>query len=141
MKRSSFKRKPKNQTPSKTLYKPRRRKIRASNDILHDKAWNVFSKWIRARDGRCVTCGERDGLQAGHFWHNCLDFDEININAQCARCNHYLSGNLAPYAAYLIHKYGAEEFEKLEIRHYLALKGEKRTDEQYLQIIEKYSRV
>lgn len=105
----------------------------------HKKAWDVFSKWVRERDGRCVTCGERDGLQAGHFWHAVLDFDEININAQCRRCNHFLSGNLAPYSAYLINKYGVEQYKKLEIRHYMAKRGEKRSVEDYKQIIERYT--
>ncbi len=103
-----------------------------------DRAWDVFSKWIRERDKRCVTCGALEGLQAGHFWHNVLDFDEMNINAQCARCNHYLSGNLAVYASYLISKYGQKKFQDLEARHYLAMKAEKRSVEDYDVIIEKY---
>lgn len=103
------------------------------------QAWDTFSKWIRARDKKCVTCGSRNTLQAGHFWHNCLDFDEININAQCARCNKWLSGNLAVYANYLIDKYGIKEFKDLEKRHYLALKGEKRTEQEYQEIVNRYS--
>ena len=110
-----------------------------SKKQLHKKAWDTFSKWVRARDKRCVTCGARDTLQAGHFWHAVLDFDEMNINAQCAQCNHYKSGNLAPYSAYLIHKYGAEEFKKLEIRHYMAMKGEYRTESDYEKLIDKYT--
>lgn len=113
------------------------KKVRTKKS-LHKKAWDTFSKWIRNRDKRCVTCGERNGLQAGHFWHNVLDFDEININAQCARCNHYLSGNLATYSAYLIQRYGVEDFKKLEIRHYMAMKGEYRTETDYDNLIEKY---
>jgi len=103
-----------------------------------NRAWDTFSKWIRERDKRCVTCGATEGLQAGHFWHNCLDFDEMNINAQCARCNHYLSGNLAVYASYLIAKHGVKKFQDLEARHYLAMKGEHYTVEDYESIIKKY---
>jgi hypothetical protein len=106
---------------------------------LHKKAWDTFSKWIRNRDKRCVTCGRTEYLQAGHFWHNVLDFDEMNINAQCSQCNHFKSGNLAPYSAYLIRKYGVKKFKDLEDRHFIAMKGEKRTDEQYQQIIARYS--
>lgn len=101
-------------------------------------AWDTFSKWIRNRDKRCVTCGKTEGLQAGHFWHNCLDFDEMNINAQCERCNHYLSGNLAVYASYLIAKYGQKKFQDLEARHYLAMKGRKFEVDYYEALIEKY---
>lgn len=116
----------------------KRRQKRSNLAILRDKAWDTFSLWIRDRDKRCVTCGSYSDLQAGHFWHNCLDFDEININAQCVQCNYYKSGNLAAYSAYLIYKYGVDEFNKLEVRHYLSMKGEYRTEEDYRKIIEKY---
>lgn len=106
---------------------------------MHTKAWNVFSKWIRARDKKCVCCGSENTLQAGHFHHGVLDFDEININAQCSRCNKWLHGNLGMYASYLIQKHGLYVFEQLNARHYLAMKGEYKTDEEYKQIIEKYT--
>lgn len=105
---------------------------------LKRKAWDIFSKWIRARDKRCVTCGSTNQLQAGHFWHGVLDFDEMNINAQCKHCNHFWSGNLAPYSVYLIRKYGREAFEDLEKRHYIAQRGEFRSDSDYLKLIEEY---
>ena len=113
-------------------------KIATRRIDLHRKAWDVFSRWIRNRDQLCVTCGSRGNLNAGHFWHGVLDFDEININAQCTKCNNYMSGNLAPYSIYLIRKYGQVAFEDLERRHWLALRGEFRSDADYLKIIEKY---
>ena len=112
--------------------------MKKKRTTLHTKAWNVFSKWIRKRDGKCVTCGSTNNLQAGHFFHAVLDFDEENINAQCARCNHWLSGNLAVYSTYLLKKLGKKKFEALNIRHYRAMAGEKRTDEEYYQLMEKY---
>ena len=102
------------------------------------KAWSVFSKYIRARDKACVTCGSTKSLQAGHFWHGVLDFDEININAQCTGCNHYKSGNLAAYASYLIRKYGIDEYDALEKRHYKAMAGEKYSVSDYEEIQETY---
>lgn len=108
---------------------------------LKDKAWKVFSKWIRQRDKRCVTCGSIKSLQGGHFWHNILDFDEMNVNAQCAYCNHYLSGNLAVYSTYLIKKYGIEKFNELDIRHTMALKGEKRSELDYEKLYNHYNRL
>lgn len=123
------------------MKKTRLRKI--GKDTLHKKAWRVFSKWIRTRDPFCVThliMGKQiPSENAGHYWHNVLDFDEININGQCVNCNKWNSGRLAEYAEYLIKKYGIEEFEELNKRHYLAMKGEKRTDEDYQKIIEKYT--
>lgn len=108
-----------------------------SKDTLKKKAWKVFSAYIRKRDPRCVCCGA-ETTQAGHFYHNVLDFDEENVNGQCVRCNHYLSGNLAVYSVYLLKKLGKKKFEALNTRHYMALKGEIRSDEEYLDIIEKY---
>lgn len=108
---------------------------------IKEKAWKTFGDYIKARDKRCVTCGSTNNPQAGHFWHAVLDFDEENINQQCMKCNHFLSGNLAVYAVYLLGKLGKEGFDNLNKRHYLALKGEKRTPEEYKAIIEKYQKL
>lgn len=119
-------------------------------EALKEKAWKVFSEWIRRRDLRCFTCPARfwdeelgewsiKGLQAGHFRHGKLDFDEININAQCQRCNHFLHGNLGEYARRLIKKYGLKEFEALNKRADKALAGELQSAEYYEEIIKKYS--
>lgn len=109
-----------------------------------DKAWKVFSEYIRTRDPYCVTClieGKKVPSQnAGHFWHNVLDFDEENVHGQCIRCNHYYSGNLAQYSVYLLQKLGKKKFDALDIRHTMALKGEKRSDSDYIKIIEKYDK-
>lgn len=112
--------------------------MKSKRGRLKDNAWKTFSIWIRNRDKQCVTCGKREGLQAGHFWHNVLDFDEENINAQCERCNHYLSGNLAVYSTYLLRKLGQKGFEDLEIRHYRAMKSEKHDEQYYQNLIDKY---
>jgi hypothetical protein len=106
---------------------------------LRAKAWKVFGDWIKERDRHiCVTCGSRNANQAGHFFHGVLDFDEQNISCQCKKCNHFLSGNLAIYASYLLNKYGLKKFQDLEQRHYLAMKGEWRSEQDYLNLIEKY---
>lgn len=102
-----------------------------------ERAWRYFSAYIRKRDPRCVTCGA-ETTQAGHFWHNVLDFDEENVNGQCLRCNHFMSGNLAPYSVYLLKKLGKKKFDALDIRHTKALGGEKRSVEELLAIGDKY---
>lgn len=120
-------------------------------DGLRKKAWDTFSVYIRLRDRRCVSCDEKfwdtekgeygiKGLQAGHFRHHKLDFDEENINAQCERCNHYLSGNLAPYSVYLVNKLGTEGFIALNSRADHALSGEKLSREDCEAIITKYKK-
>jgi hypothetical protein len=98
------------------------------------RAWSAFSKYVLARDKyKCITCGGKAD-NAGHFYHNVLDFDEMNINAQCSRENLYLSGNLAVYAEKLLAKYGEKKMKELSARRYKALAGEKRTIEEYLAI-------
>lgn len=105
---------------------------------LRDKAWKVFSKFIRERDKTCVTCETGNADNAGHFWHGVLDFDEENVNGQCVRCNKWLSGNLSEYAIYLIKKLGLKKFLDLYERKKVAQAGEYRTEEDYQNIIDKY---
>jgi len=83
---------------------------------LKDKAEKIFHKWICLRDNYvCFTC-DKTGNQGGHFKHNRLDFDEMNLNCQCSGCNHYRSGNLSVYAERLIDKYGVKKFKDLCFR-------------------------
>ena len=105
---------------------------------LHQKAWAVFSKWIRNRDKKCFTCNG-NAENAGHFWHGVLDFDEENIHGQCVRCNKWLHGNLAVYSTNLLALLGKKRFDALTIRHYRAMGGEKRTEQEYNDIIAKYT--
>ena len=82
-------------------------------------AWKLFSKRIRERDkGTCIACGAVLGVkktQAGHFIHGKLNFNEMNINAECPRCNWRLHGNLSKYAIALVKRYGLEAIEQLFI--------------------------
>jgi len=122
--------------------KPKRDRLR----ILKEKAWSLMSEWVRKKERKCFTCGKAfwdeklgefgiKGLEAGHYHHNVLDFLEENIHAQCSRCNHYLSGNLAIYTLRMIDKYGLKRVYELEIEALEALKGEKRTEEDYKLLI------
>jgi hypothetical protein len=80
------------------------------------KAEKIFHRYIVLRDNRiCFTCG-KEGNEAGHYKHNKLDFDEINLNCQCTSCNHFKSGNLGEYAVRLIDKYGREKYDDLVFR-------------------------
>jgi len=81
---------------------------------LQAKAWSLMSKYVRLRDGKCITCGSTTTLQAGHFLHGKLDFDFQNIHAQCSRCNKWLNGNLAKYATFLVREYGYDILDELE---------------------------
>ena len=120
---------------------PLRKKSKNPRLVLKRKAWETFSKWIRNRDNwTCFTCDKYDKSQymhAGHYVHkDCLDFDERNINSQCAGCNTYRHGNLNVYASRLEEKYGhgiLQELEKLG-REYRAF-----TKKELEEIIKKYA--
>ena len=115
---------------------------------LKKKAWVVFSKWIRERDGNvCVTCGAKKGdikqngkpvvINGGHYCHNREDFNERNINAQCMGCNWRKKGNMRVYTIYMVDKYGLDYVKEL-------LKCEQskpvlESGQFYLSIIKKYS--
>ncbi len=89
---------------------------------IHNKVWKLMSEYIRKKDADqygynyCYTCGEKKHykeLQAGHYKHDRLDFDERNLKPQCGKCNHYNSGELDLYAERLIRENGLEWFNKL----------------------------
>lgn len=100
-------------------------------------AWTHFSKYIRNRDGYCFTCGSRNGIQAGHLFHNKGNtyFNEKNVHSQCSRCNLYLSGNLGEYTYRFIKKYGEKEYLKLKRQSNIPKKWKKN---ELIDIIEKY---
>lgn len=89
----------------------------------HKKCWKLMSEWTRRRgsiwngDGECYTCRTLypwKELQAGHFYHRKLDFDERNIRKQCALCNVFYNGKRAEYAIRLIRENGLDWMDKLE---------------------------
>lgn len=84
---------------------------------LRKKAWKLFSKYIRERDKNvCFTCGAY-ATHAGHFVHrDSLDFEPLNIHAQCVRCNLYLSGSLVAYTIKMINTYGQDVVDDLVAR-------------------------
>ena len=115
------------------------------------KAWNIFSKYIRTRDclktskfpdcGKCITCGKFfpiQELQAGHAIsgrNNSILFDEELVNAQCRGCNGYGNGRYADYSLWFIKKYGQDKWEeKVRLSHELV------PDLDYDEIYEKYKK-
>lgn len=99
---------------------------------LRKNVWDLNSEWVRRRGANfqgynaCFTCGKQEHwkeMNAGHYIHrDALDFEELNINPQCVRCNKWLSGNLGVYAARLIEVFGLKAFQKLEAKRYLIRK-------------------
>jgi hypothetical protein len=77
-------------------------------------------------------------MQAGHFIHNVLDFDERNIHAQCVACNKFKHGMGQEYAIRIVQKYGPECLLDLKVRATRALGGERLTEEEYAEKYEYY---
>lgn len=87
-----------------------------------DRAWELFSIYIRLRDclfttgtttrGKCISCGVEypfNVLQAGHFVDgrcNSILFSEEGVHAQCLRCNFFLNGNKDNYRKAILDLYG-----------------------------------
>lgn len=123
-------------------FKRIRKQSKRPERVLHQKAWKVFSEYIRRRDkGRCCTCGvvsDYKNMNAGHFHHGVLDFDEMNVNCQCVACNKWNHGRLNIYATFLVEKYGLEAFNDLYKRAMIANKGQKYYPWELEAIIAKY---
>jgi Bacteriophage Lambda NinG protein len=104
---------------------------------LKKRAETVFHHWILKRDNYiCYTCGHQGG-EAGHYWHNKLDFDERNLHCQCTSCNRFKSGNLAIYAHNLIRDHGHKWFDKLDADAHQSLN--KFSKDELEEFIQKYS--
>jgi len=111
---------------------------------LKTEAWQVFSRYIRNRDPRCVTCGGNND-HAGHYRHNternsqlggnALWWNEKNVHSQCIGCNTYREGNLTAYALYLEDVYGKGILQEID-RLYRTVRKYSREDVQ--AIIDKY---
>ena len=87
---------------------------------LMQKAQMLCNRMARIRDrdenggSNCISCGvwhPFERLDGGHFiptTSKAVRYDLRNINAQCWKCNRYLSGNSRHYLRGMIAKYGQE---------------------------------
>jgi hypothetical protein len=134
----------------KAVYNSKGKRITVKKTkTMYRKAWEAFSLFIRRRGAtnginECITCSTKahfKELHAGHFRHNVLDFDEMNLSAQCKACNTYHAGRLDIYSRMLILKHGHEAVEALHQRADLALKGEKKSYFELEKIYLKYKAI
>lgn len=99
----------------KVIKKPTKKKLTYAK--LLKKADDVFSKWIRNRDGyKCVICGSTERIQNGHCFKRGkkrLRFDEHNCNAICSSCNYRDNFEHDHYVGFMLKKYGQEEYMRL----------------------------
>lgn len=55
-----------------------------------EKADRAFSKYIRARDGKCLSCGSSEFLQCAHLItrsYKSIRVNELNAVALCRSCH------------------------------------------------------
>jgi 5-methylcytosine-specific restriction endonuclease McrA len=110
---------------------------------LKKLADDVFSLYIRKRDGRCFTCGSYENLQCGHYIpRDCLElrYAEKNCNAQCVGCNVFKKGNYTAYSLALMRKYGDNILYDLDeiVKKYRADGLKKYPKSWYVEIIDRY---
>ena len=100
--------------PKKIPKKKRAKKT--ARQIAMARAIKYCSLYIRARDGKCVTCESEDNLQNGHLI-TCAKmatrFSKVNCNCQCRSCNNLHEYQPEHYTKWFIDTYGVDEYDKL----------------------------
>lgn len=112
-------------------------------DILKGILWTLLSRFVRKRDGKCISCGKPfpfQKLQGGHYIPasvcKSMDmlFSEVNVNAECYGCNaDFNGGHLIGMRRNLVEKYGEKTIRKMEDERFLV--GKKWEAEDYLKRI------
>ena len=96
------------------------RRKRSEHKKLVEKLDKVVREIIKARDKKCVTCGNTQGLQCGHLFSRSAfstRWDLRNCNAQCYPCNFRHELDSYPYNKWFITKYGQKEWDRLHLRY------------------------
>lgn len=108
---------------------------------LVKKLDTYFSKWIRARDGRCVVCGTTERLNCGHLFSRIAystRWSELNCHAQCFKCNNSHEYDPYPMTSWFIKKFGEKAYDDLH-REYSTPRKFKDYDLE--ELIERYKEV
>lgn len=143
--------KPTSKVCNECKLKSKKLKKQLSPVKLKQKAWKVFSDYIRTRDSLattgtithciCVTCQknfEYSKIQAGHFVGGrtgSILFDEELVYGQCIGCNVFLRGNYDAYNLVMLKKFGGDKVvEFLERKKQVV----QYSPSDYLEIAEKY---
>jgi hypothetical protein len=83
---------------------------------LKDELDRVTSLLVRARDGRCVTCGTTESLQCSHYFKRSFlatRWNLQNCNAQCAAHNELHNRVPWPYREYMVKRIGEQGLDEL----------------------------
>lgn len=85
----------------------------------------AFSRYIVARDKRCVTCGRRVNLQCGHLFSRTAystRWNPMNAACQCAGCNINHEGDPLPLTDYMVATWGREKIDELHALYHQPFK-------------------
>lgn len=80
------------------------------------EADRLFSRFIRARDGRCMACGSTTDLQCSHHITRArlrTRWDTANAVAHCARCHMRFTAHPAAHLAWILDHVSPEIFRVL----------------------------
>lgn len=91
-------------------------KKKPNRKLTVKKLDTAVSLFIRARDGRCVTCGSMEKLTNGHLWSRVAystRWDELNCHCQCWNCNYRHEFDPYHYQEWFKTKYGEEAYHEL----------------------------
>jgi hypothetical protein len=102
-------------------------------------AVRVFNAWVRRRDGKCVQCGTKKRLTAGHLISArrlSTRFDEQNVFGQCAKENYIHQYRPELYTAWFVDRVGPITYLRLVDQ---SKEPHKFTRSELEAIIQKYS--
>lgn len=80
----------------------------------------LFSLYIRARDGYCVTCGSVEAPTNGHLFTSMAystRWDEENCWQQCWGCNYKHEFDPYPFTEFVRRKLGQKKYDALHLRY------------------------
>ena len=106
--------------------KKAKKSLKTQRELLKS-AQSAVNRYVRLRDQgqSCISCGkDLTGIacDAGHYRSvgsaTHLRFYTLNINAQCKKCNHWLSGNVVEYRHGMIGIYGQKKINEIESMYY-----------------------
>lgn len=96
--------------------------------ITRDKADDIFSKYIRLRDGKCLRCGspvkfneKGDPIShnASHFQgrrKEATRFNPLNCDTLCFSCHQYFTANPAEHYLWQVQKKGQVTVNEIIVR-------------------------
>lgn len=108
---------------------------------LRNKLDNIFNKYIRIRDGKCILTSDTESLSCSHYYDKrnspALRWDERNAHAMTIKMHwKHHHGKAPDYALWMFKNYGIPFMEQLAI---CATKKIKFNRTKYNTLIEHYT--